>query len=372
MNMSKRKLPGGLAVAEAAKITCTDSDSDATAPKYPTVQGPVDFSPMNGVQIDFTIAASAVAVSNEAVQVIESQHAPEHPALQLDKVQGSPPKMVPKGSPAESFMQASPTKVTEDVSALTCNLSLIPKDRWNKRRSLSAIVLAALPIQSKSSTVRRNVVLRDELDECTVTVWGNHTNILNEAAIGRPVTLQRVCLTAFEGKIQIAMPKDSSVALGNTPQTIPILHWMQRVGTTAVTVTQVRQRQYSNECENVLTTLQAIAMQQSTVVCIHGILAKVVHEIVQMKDSTQRPLITISIADGPPKAFLTIQFWNASSGTAELFEQLMHQAVNVTKIRVVADPERGNRYESIGALSKVFNCKNPPLETWWFRPEEEA
>ena len=244
--MSKRKLPGGLAVAEAAKITCTDSDADATAPKYPTVQGPVDFSPMNGVQIDFTIAASAVAVSNEAVQVIESQHAPEHPALQLDKVQGSPPKMVPKGSPAESFMQASPTKVTEDVSALTCNLSLIPKDRWNKRRSLSAIVLAALPIQSKSSTVRRNVVLRDELDECTVTVWGNHTNILNEAAIGRPVTLQRVCLTAFEGKIQIAMPKDSSVALGNTPQTIPILHWMQRVGTTAVTVTQVRQRQYSN------------------------------------------------------------------------------------------------------------------------------
>jgi hypothetical protein len=118
-----------------------------------------------------------------------------------------------------------------------------------------------------------------------------------------------------------------------------------------------------------LTALQAIAVPRSTVLCIHGILAKVVHEVVQMKDSTQRPLITISIADGPPKAFLTIQFWNASAGTAEAFEQLLHQAVNVTKVRVIADPERGNRYESIGAHSKVTSFKNPTLETWWFQPQ---
>lgn len=110
-------------------------------------------------------------------------------------------------------------------------------------------------------------------------------------------------------------------------------------------------------------------MPESTVLCIHGILAKVVHEMVQMKDCTQRPLITISIADGPPKAFLTIQFWNAPAGTAESFEQQLHQAVNVTKIRVVADSERGNRYESIGAHSKVTTCKNPTLETWWFQPQ---
>jgi hypothetical protein len=213
------------------------------------------------------------------------------------------------------------------------------------------------------------VVLRDERDECTVTVWGNHTNILNETAIGRPVTFLRVCLTEFEGKIQVAMPKDSSVILGNTTQTIPIMHWLQRVGTTAVTVQQVHQQQHNCSNYNALTTPQAIAVQESTVLCIHGILAKVVHEMVQMKDCTQRPLITISIADGPPKAFLTIQFWNAPDGTTETFEQQLHQAVNVTKIRVVADSERGNRYESIGAHSKVTSLKNPTLETWWFQPQ---
>jgi hypothetical protein len=114
---------------------------------------------------------------------------------------------------------------------------------------------------------------------------------------------------------------------------------------------------------------QAIIVPQSTVICIHGILAKVVHEMVQMKDCTQRPLVTISIADGPPKAFLPIAFWNPSPGTVEIFEQLLHQAVNVTKIRVIADQERGNRYESIGNHSKVTSCKNPTLETWWFKPQ---
>jgi hypothetical protein len=168
----------------------------------------------------------------------------EHPAQQLAQAQeaiASPSRMVPKGSPADSFQQASPIQ-HEDVSALTCDLSLIPKDKWNKRRTLSAIVLAVMPVKSKSSTVRRNVVLSDEQDEVTVTVWGNHTNMLNESAIGRPVTLQRVCLSEFEGRIQVAMPKDCSVAIGNTATTVPILQWFHRVGNNAMTVQQVCHR----------------------------------------------------------------------------------------------------------------------------------
>ena len=319
-------------------------------------------------------AANADDVEQQTPVDEEAQQDQEHPALQMAMAQeaiASPPRIAPKGSPAESFLQASPIRI-EDVSALTCNLLLIPKERWNKRRSMSAIVVATLPIQTKSSTVRRNVVLRDELNECTVTVWGNHTNVLNEASIGRPVTLLRVCLTEFEGKIQVAMPKDCSVALGNTVQTIPIMHWMQRVGTTAVSVQQVRTQQHIYTCCYRFTTPQAIAVSQSTVVCIHGILAKVVHEMVQMKDGTQRPLTTITIADGPPKVALLIQFWNASTGMGEMFEQLLHLAVNVTKIRVIADPERGNRYESIGAHSKVTSSKNSALETWWFKPEQNT
>ena len=174
----------------------------------------------------------------------QENHSPEqeHPAHQMaqvaEQMETPPRRTVPKGSPADEFMRASPA-IRDDVSTLTCDISLIPKDRWNKRRTLSAIVLAVLPIKAKSSTVRRNVVLRDEFTECTVTVWGNHTNILNDSAIGRPVTLQRICLTEFEGKTQVAMPKDCSVALGNTALTAPIMVWIQRVGTTAISVQQV-------------------------------------------------------------------------------------------------------------------------------------
>jgi hypothetical protein len=219
--MSKRKLPGGLAAAEEVKIACTDIDENGTPP------------------------TSAEQPQQEQL----------HPALQLFQEQaahGSPPRTIPKGSPAESFiLQDSPQKSDDNI--LTCNLSLIPKDRWNKRRQLSAIVLAVLPIQSKSSTVRRNVVLRDEKDECTVTVWGNHTNLLNESSIGRPVTLQRICLTEFEGTMQIAMPKDASVSLGSTSVTVPIVHWMQRVGTTPISVQEVRTSYRTQHCTEPIT-----------------------------------------------------------------------------------------------------------------------
>jgi hypothetical protein len=114
--------------------------------------------------------------------------------------------------------------------------------------------------------------------------------------------------------------------------------------------------------------VQAIEKDTSTVIGVHGILAKVVQEVVAMKDGTHRPLITITIADGPPKAFIKIQFWNASKGTGDELENQLHQAVNVTKVRVKADPERGNTYESIGSHSRVTSAKNPTLETWFFTP----
>jgi hypothetical protein len=189
-------------------------------------------------------AFAAIEAGHAVIPTSEADgHSPAriHPAHQLarEQEQTPPRRTIPKGSPADEFMQGSVTK-QEDVNNLTCDLSQIPKDRWNKRRTLSAIVVAVLPIKSKASTVRRNVVLRDENDECTVTVWGNHTNILNESAIGRPVTFQRVCITEFEGKLQVAMPKDTSVALGNTAATAPLMIWMQRVGTTPVSVQQVQ------------------------------------------------------------------------------------------------------------------------------------
>ena len=91
-----------------------------------------------------------------------------------------------------------------------------------------------------------------------------------------------------------------------------------------------------------------------------------------MKDGTTRPLTTLYIADGPPKSFLAIQCWNAGAGTVQAFEQFLQQSVNITKIRCSADKELGNTFQTIGLLSRMSSCKNPDLETWWFKPPPEA
>ena len=210
--MLKRKLPDGLAATETTKAVCSKTGAAETP-------------------------SSASAIEDS----LPNKENPAHQLARMQEQLVTPPRCtIQKGSPAEDFQLGSTHVRQDDVSCLTCDLSLIPKDRWNKRRTLSAIVLAVLPVKTKGSTVRRDVVLRDEGNECTVTVWGNHTNILNESAIGRPVTIQRICLTEFDGKVQIAMPKDSSVALGNTAATAPMMVWMQRAGTTPVSVKQVR------------------------------------------------------------------------------------------------------------------------------------
>jgi hypothetical protein len=260
--MSKRKLPGGAAAAAEPPTQVGDENTSADIHQPSEFQGdsapvlqPLAIRTTNG---DHNKRAALDQTIPDSVQIqtplnLDSNHgrvapamSPEHPAIVMSRAQDPElavqPRMAPVGSPASEFLMASPNRnqAGTDTAFLTCDLSAITRDRWNKRRTLSAIVIAVLAIQTKAATVRRNVVLRDEHAECVCTVWGNHTNVLNESAIGRPITLQRVCLTEYEGKIQIAMPKDSSVSVGNTQGTAPILLWMQRAGSNMHTVQQVR------------------------------------------------------------------------------------------------------------------------------------
>ena len=79
-------------------------------------------------------------------------------------------------------------------------------------------------------------MLRDEHGECLACVWGNHTQIINESTIGRAVTFCRVAIQEYEGTIQLSMPKDSSISIGNTPLTAPILTWYALCGTVVHTI----------------------------------------------------------------------------------------------------------------------------------------
>lgn len=257
--MLKRKLPGGMAAATSTQAEPTagcmmsnDQTYERTSHQNTDAAQPLAEKIFTG---DRNKRAAIGHITTDSAQVqAPSAHdnnhqrrvVPEVPTdlsaiviAQSQQTQSTMNRVAPIGSPASEFMMASPKRCASDTADMTCDLLAIPRDRWNKRRSLSAIVIAVLAIQTKAATVRRNVVLRDEHAECVCTVWGNHTNVINEQAIGRPITLQRICLTEYEGKVQIAMPKDSSVSIGNTPATAPIMLWMQQAGSNMHTVQQV-------------------------------------------------------------------------------------------------------------------------------------
>jgi hypothetical protein len=281
----------------------------------------------------------------------------------------TPPRaVVPKGSPADAFLQTSPPspettvrtllayqqyKVTVQQVSLTCDLQSVPKETWSKRRTLNAVVIAVLPIKTKATTIRRNVVLRDEHGECMVCVWGNHTQIINEGAVGRAVTFHRICIQEYEGILQITTPKDSSISVGNTPNTAPILSWLHSAGS------------------NWQTVVEALALNTSSVIGLHGILAKVVSETITMKDGKVCTLTTITVANGPPLLTTSVNFWHAKADQVSLWEDMIHQGVNVAMIRCVHEKERGNRFESIGSLSRITRAKNETMEQWWLKPKPE-
>ena len=120
------------------------------------------------------------------------------------------------------------------------------------------------------------------------------------------------------------------------------------------------------------TVEQALALTTPCVLGVHGIMAKVTTETITMKDAKVCKLTTVTIASGPPLQTMSINFWHARPDHATRWEDLVHQCVNITMIRCVADRERGTHYESIGKLTQITSAVNASMEQWWLQPNEVA
>lgn len=339
--MSKRKMPQTLGGAAAE------------APLPPPIAQPEEVPSDDAIAKKIRTAACQSSDDSPPLSPHASRPPGIYPQPEAAPEPQSPTRrVIPQGSPAAAFIRGpGPGSPDNTVLDLTCDLNAVPKDKWNKRRTLSAVIIAVLPIKTKATTIRRNVVLRDQHGECVVCVWGNHTQLINESAIGRPITCVRVCLQEFESVVQVALPKDSSINLGATPKTAPITTWIQHQG------------------NQVLTVPQAIALQQSSIIAIHGIVAQVISETITTKDGKVLPLTTVSIASGPPNAVVPIQFWHAKPDQVAAWTDMEHQAVDVIMIRCQVHGQHGNKYESIGNLTIIRQQKDQTLETWWFKPE---
>ena len=301
---------------------------------------------------------SPFAVRPEGIYKVSKQDEAEHgAALEAAAAsEQSPIKRInpPPGSPAAAF-NLKPNVAIQDADQqdLTCDFTSLHPSRWNKRRTLSAVIIAVLPIKIKGSSVRRNIVLRDQFGECTACIWGNHTRLINESAVGRAITCQRVCLREYNDAVQLHMPKDSSVTVGQTHKTIPILEWLHTSGNTAITVQD------------------AISLNATSIFATHGIVAQVIDEKITTKDGTIIPRTTVIIANGPPNAFLPIQFWDPLPEQVVHWHDLLHEAVKVTMIRCQLDGQQGNKYTSIRTITKIAKKHDATLEEWWFKPADK-
>jgi len=214
----------------------------------------------------------------------------------------TPSRRIQKGSPADDFLNTVAAVPTSNYDALTCDLAAIPKDQYNRRRKLIAVIIGVDQIKTKGSFSRRSVILRDAHDECEVCVWGNHTHLLNESSIGRPVTLNRVCLTEFMEKVSIHMPKDSSVNLGASPDTLQITQWFNQSGHASMSV------------------VAALEITKSSIIAITGILGKILSEIVTSKDGQTENNTTLYIVAGPPRVVLYITFVNQKQDKIDSYQ----------------------------------------------------
>ena len=60
----------------------------------------------------------------------------------------TPPRRIQKGSPADEFLSA-PARVEGNDDILTCDIELIAKDKFNRRRKLIAVIIGVDPIVTK-------------------------------------------------------------------------------------------------------------------------------------------------------------------------------------------------------------------------------
>ena len=155
----------------------------------------------------------------------------------------------------------------------------------------------------------------------------------------------------FEGALQLSTPKDSSMNLGNTPRTIEILEWLNNIGNSTQMI------------------MQALEIKIPSVIGIHGILARVATETITMKDGRVSKLTTLTASTGPPHTDVTVKYWNAPPARVAKWEEMVHQAVNVTMVRCTIS-STGNRFDAIDGLTKVTPCYNEDLEAWWLKPRE--
>jgi hypothetical protein len=148
------------------------------------------------------------------------------------------------------------------------------------------------------------VVLRDASGECIVCLWNNHSSIVTDESVGRPVFFAGVTIGELDGAPVLKLPKAASISIGDRPETRAVKEWWNAQGSQVIDV-----------------GLAEKGFTGPQIVSVKGMLAKIVDQQIITQSGASRNLVTLHIASGPPTSSITVQFWN-SNGASVCINQI--------------------------------------------------
>jgi len=278
--------------------------------KHSMVEDTMDFSAINGVEIDFTVAASADAVvtaTNPSTAVdmdfpvspnvaLPGNESPRAASAALVPVAHSSPS-----SNRDRFLQGfTPARTC-------CNLDLCRAPAGCKF-NLSAICIAVFPASRNPD--RRYVTLADSTGSVGVTVWNENVAKFGSPAVGKLVALQKVVIISHHGKKQLSMARDSIVSIENDNNQDVVLWWKSLLVPAPKTCGQVHDSVDGN------------------IISVSGVCGRVSHEI-KMVNGVERTITCLHVVDFSGK--LDVKSWNHSPS---LFTSYVDRPILIKRVKV--------------------------------------
>lgn len=129
----------------------------------------------------------------------------------------TPSRRIQKGSPADDFLNTVAAVPTSNYDALTCDLAAIPKDQYNRRRKLIAVIIGVTRIGNGWNPVFPTECICECVGDLIAKVWpdsnfqlpGNRSILTLTRDDARSINMQ--ILDAFPGQMDYAISKDAAL-----------------------------------------------------------------------------------------------------------------------------------------------------------------
>jgi len=282
--------------------------------KHSMIEDPIDVSPINGVQIDFTVASHAVVDVLAILAPVTASSVVDNDATDNFHIVASGRESPPGASSAVVPVPHSSPNSNRDrflqgftPARTCCNLDLCRAPAGSKF-NLSAICIAVFPASKNPD--RRYVTLADSTGSVGVTVWNENVAKFGNHAVGKLVSLQKVVIISHHGKKQLSMARDSVVTTECDDKHDVVTWWKSLLLPVPKSCGQVHD------------------IADGSIISISGVVGRVSHEI-KMVNGVERTITCVHVVDFSGR--LDVKTWNH---LPTLFTSFVDRPVLIKRIKV--------------------------------------